>query len=209
MLIYESIATELRNAYQKKMVITTKLANDIKQSKDYYSTTQSAIEEQKLQAAADAAIDELISNLKQFVDSKFEAFDKEIESRYFADISASDANNLAVIGQSRLDLSEMAVYVKRYKGNPTVLRFLEKVAADLNFQIFGLTYSRELDILKNIKSFAYECIANLNRANESVAFNIGLQMMEDRITEYKELLAKEPTVSRRETLDGTELPAEN
>lgn len=209
MVIYESIAAELRNAYQKKMVITTKLANDLKQSKEFYSTAQSAIEEQKLQAAADAAIDELINNLKRFVDHKFELLDQELGSRYFADISTVDSNTLTIVGQSSLDLSEMAVYVKRYKDNPTILRFLEKGANKLNYQIHGMTYSAELNFQKVIKDFADGCIANLNRANESVAFNIGLQMMEDRIAEYKELLAKEPTVSRREALDGTALPMEN
>ncbi|HIX69985.1 MAG TPA: hypothetical protein IAA27_04620 [Candidatus Enterococcus stercoravium] len=193
---YQTIYTELASLASQAKTIGENLNKELELNMSRYIGDLLQEKNAKVDSDAKAQITSLATRAQAELNTGLSDYQRYLDANYFASITPNEAAEIDMIANSNLDIDEVKAYFRKFSGNKTLLRRLEKIATDSGFLVLGRTYRGELDFMNSVKN-AGQNIVDAITSGEGSRLSIATNYMAGKVQEYDAFSNKETQVIQK------------
>ena len=194
---YQTIYTELASLANQAKTNGENLNKELELNMSRYIGDLLLEKNAKVDSEVKTQIASLASRAQDELNTGLSDYQRYLDANYFASITPNEAAEIDMIANSNLDIDEVKAYFRKFSGNKTLLRRLEKIATDSGFLVLGRTYRGELDFMNSVKN-AGQDVVNAIQSGETMRLSIAINYLAGKVKEYDTFSAKETQVIEKQ-----------
>ncbi|OQO71169.1 hypothetical protein BH747_04045 [Enterococcus villorum] len=194
-MTYQEINNELGTIAEKSIKIASQLNEQLTKNMQQFLGEKLAEENSRIDQIAKAELKEMTDKAQEKLNTGLEEIQKELDSRYFADINVNQAAELEMVAKSDITFDEIKAYFRKFSGNHTALRRLEKLAISQGYIVRGCSYTKEIEFLERFKNTAQSLVKAIP-TGELTRLRVAINYLNGKIQEYETFSNQEVQVMR-------------
>ncbi|MFQ9320734.1 MAG: hypothetical protein ACLR3E_01555 [Enterococcus durans] len=195
-MTYQEINNELGTIAEKSIETAIRLNEQLTKNMQQFLGEKLAEENSHIDQIAKVELKEMTDKAQEKLNTGLEEIQRELDLKYFADINVDKAAELEMVAKSDVTFDEIKAYFRKFSGNHTALRRLEKIAVTNGCIVRGCSYTKEIEFLERFKNAA-QGLVNAIPTGELTRLRITINYLNGKIQEYETFSNQEIQVTQR------------